>query len=121
MRFIKDKKIYDQICNLANKGDEKACYFLSNFLEMEDDKVSEYLNSIESENSVNSVLNFLIQDEIDAIKGYTNAIRNLKEIGVENKELYSKLDYIIKDEQEHIDILKSFLNSGESKENGNQK
>ena len=88
--------------------------------EMEDDKVSEYLNSIESENSVNSVLNFLIQDEIEAIKGYTNAIRNLKEIGVENKELYSKLDYIIKDEQEHIDILKSFLNSVENKDNGNK-
>lgn len=119
MRFIKDKKKYEKIYNLANKGDKDACYFLSNFLEMEEDKVNEYLNSIEENNSVNDILNFLIKDEIDAINGYTNAIRNLKELGVENSELYSKLDYIIKDEQEHIDILKSFLN-GENKENGNK-
>lgn len=112
MKYIKDKRKYDKIVELAKNGDNKARDFLENFLDIDDNKANDYLNSINVDNYVDSELTFLIQDEIEAINGYTNVLEHLKSVELseeKRKEINEKLQYIIKDEQEHIDILKGLL------------
>ena len=52
----------------------------------------------------NDQMNFLIEDEEEAIQGYTNALSNLK--GSMTEEQYSEiekvLNHIIEEEKEHI-------------------
>lgn len=114
MKYIKDTDTLNKIQRLASGGDKRAKEFLYNFQDLEEEKINQYLEEVKSGNNVDSVLSFLIQDEVEAIDGYVKGLErinnciNLTE--EKKKELNEKLEYIIKDEKEHIDILKELLN-----------
>lgn len=57
-----------------------------------------------NENEKIKELLFLINDEIEAIKGYEKVISNISD-----KEIIEKLEYIRDDEKEHIEILSKLL------------
>lgn len=58
-------------------------------------------------------IDFLVNDEEEAIKGYETILDKLDDLDIENKDLYKeKIAEIIADEKDHIEILKG-LGKGE--------
>lgn len=115
MNFIKDQKKLNKIKEMAKNGDEKAKDFLFKFMEMSDDEANEYLSSIAIEEKKNvgdfkSIIQFLIDDENEAIDGYDKAIKFIANSNEEDKEARMKaLEEIKNDEIEHIKKLKEML------------
>lgn len=112
MRFIQDRNKLARINKLAKDGDKKAKEFLLGFSEMSDDDINAYFASLDEkkpEDSLQSLVEYLVGEEEQAIMDYEKAIDFIKNSDLPNmiKESYiAKLEHIKGEEEEHIDELK---------------
>jgi hypothetical protein len=103
MKYIapdKAKKLYD----MAKGGDKSASDFLMGYMDMSDDEANAKLAQLTGEkgdDGLKSTVEFLIQDEEEAIDGYDKAIRLFKTSGLDTKVL----EEIRADEFEHVGKL----------------
>ena len=103
MNYIKDLTTFDKIKELARKGDKEAQDFILNFREMDDEEVNKYLSSF----GIPTIIDDLIKDEEEAIKGYDNAIDYIEKNKVDCDT--TTLKHIRDEEIEHIKELKEIL------------
>lgn len=77
----------------------------------EDDEDKEEIEDEDIEiKTEKDAIDFLVNDEEEAIKGYETILDKLDDLGIENKDLYKeKIVEIIADEKDHIEILKGLL------------
>lgn len=120
MKYIDIEK-YNKIKELANNGDEKAKDFLFNFMEMEDEKANEFLSQIAvsdeevKKDDFKDIIEFLINDELEAINGYDKAILFLASAEIPDiakNEYKAKLEEIRQEELKHIEELKGLIDNG---------
>ena len=72
--------------------------------------IFEEVNKTTQEDKVNEVLNFLIDDEEEAIEGYTKSIEDLGKILTDEEKIQlvnERFIHIIDEEKEHIEEIKS--------------
>ena len=68
------------------------------------------VNKTTQEDKVNEVLNFLIDDEEEAIEGYTKSINDLGKLLTDEEKIQlvnERFIHIIDEEKEHIEEIKS--------------
>ena len=68
------------------------------------------VNKTTQEDKVNEVLNFLIDDEEEAIEGYTKSINDLGKLLTDEEKIQlvnERFIHIIDEEREHIEEIKS--------------
>ena len=68
------------------------------------------VNKTTQEDKVNDVLNFLIDDEEEAIEGYTKSINDLGKLLTDEEKIQlvnERFIHIIDEEKEHIEEIKS--------------
>ena len=68
------------------------------------------VNKTTQEDKVNEVLNFLIDDEEEAIEGYTKSINDLGKLLIDEEKIQlvnERFIHIINEEKEHIEEIKS--------------
>ena len=68
------------------------------------------VNKTTQEDKVNEVLNFLIDDEEEAIEGYTKSINDLGKLLTDEEKIQlvnERFIHIINEEKEHIEEIKS--------------
>ena len=68
------------------------------------------VNKTTQEDKVNEVLNFLIDDEEEAIEGYTKSIEDLGNLLTDKEKIRlvnERFNHIIDEEREHIEEIKS--------------
>ena len=68
------------------------------------------VNKTTQEDKVNEVLNFLIDDEEEAIEGYTKSIDDLGKLLTDEEKIQlvnERFIHIIDEEKEHIEEIKS--------------
>ena len=68
------------------------------------------VNKTTQEDKVNEVLNFLINDEEEAIEGYTKSINDLGKLLTDEEKIQlinERFIHIIDEEKEHIEEIKS--------------
>ena len=68
------------------------------------------VNKTTQEDKVNEVLNFLIDDEEEAIEGYIKSIEDLGKILTDKEKIRlvnERFNHIIDEEREHIEEIKS--------------
>ncbi len=115
MAIIKDKTIYDIIRNNALKGNTYMENLLRNLPNMSQEELNNKLTRLKkfSEEDYIESINFLIDDENEAINGYDTIIlfiSNLDEKSMDNeiKNSIIKILTFIKDEEiKHIEYLKN--------------
>lgn len=72
--------------------------------------IFEEVNKTTQEDKVNEVLNFLIDDEEEAIEGYTKSIDDLGKVLTDEEKIRlvnECFSHIIDEEKEHIEEIKS--------------
>ena len=72
--------------------------------------IFEEVNKTTQEDKVNEVLNFLIDDEEEAIEGYTKSINDLGKLLTDEEKIQlvnERFIHIIDEEKEHIEEIKS--------------
>ena len=72
--------------------------------------IFEEVNKTTQEDKVNEVLNFLIDDEEEAIEGYTKSINDLGKLLTDEEKIQlvnERFIHIIDEEKEHIEDIKS--------------
>ena len=72
--------------------------------------IFEEVNKTAQEDKVNEVLNFLIDDEEEAIEGYTKSIDDLGKVLTDEEKIRlvnECFSHIIDEEKEHIEEIKS--------------
>lgn len=72
--------------------------------------IFEEVNKTTQEDKVNEVLNFLIDDEEEAIEGYTKSINDLGKLLTDEEKIQlvnERFIHIINEEKEHIEEIKS--------------
>lgn len=72
--------------------------------------IFEEVNKTTQEDKVNEVLNFLIDDEEEAIEGYTKSIDDLGKLLTDEEKIQlvnERFIHIIDEEKEHIEEIKS--------------
>ena len=72
--------------------------------------IFEEFNKTTQEDKVNEVLNFLIDDEEEAIEGYTKSINDLGKLLTDEEKIQlvnERFIHIINEEKEHIEEIKS--------------
>ena len=72
--------------------------------------IYEEVNKTTQEDKVNEVLNFLIDDEEEAIEGYTKSINDLGKLLTDEEKIQlvnERFIHIIDEEKEHIEEIKS--------------
>lgn len=84
-----------------NECETKAKEFISAFVGEQENEIVKV-----SEPEINAGLDFLIADENEAIAGYDRIIQLLKNAEKPDEEKIKKLEFIKKQEYEHIEILK---------------
>ena len=72
--------------------------------------IFEEVNKTTQEDKVNEVLNFLIDDEEEAIEGYTKSINDLGKLLTDEEKIRlvnERFIHIIDEEKEHIEEIKT--------------
>lgn len=112
MAYLKSED-YKIIKELSDKGDKKAKEFLFDLTNLSQDKVNEFLSTIsigKPKNELESAINFLINDELEAIDGYDKAIKLVaSDNSDESKHKIDVFNKIKNEEIEHIKMLKELV------------
>lgn len=101
---------YQVIKNMANNGNKDADKFLSNFMNMNEMEMRKALINLDLDKpKICSLIDFLVDDENEAIDGYDNAMKLISNSDLDEKakqKYLGQFEYIKNDEIEHIEILK---------------
>lgn len=105
MAFIKGQKIFDFIREKALNGDEEAKDLLRNLPNLDQEELDKKLEGYSSVDVEDSDVDFLINDEKEAINGYNRALEKITDENI--KKVYN---FIISEEENHIKWLTSVKN-----------
>ena len=105
MAFIKGQKIFDFIREKALNGDDEAKDLLRNLPNLNQDELDKKLEGYSSTDTENDDVDFLINDEKEAINGYNRALEKISDEKI--KKIYN---FIINEEENHIKWLTSIKN-----------
>lgn len=101
---------YKTIKKMADDGNEMADKFLKNFMNMSEEEMRKFLIHLELDKpKVCSLIDFLIDDENEAVTGYDNGMKLISNSDLSDKvkkEYLKQFEYIKNEEMEHLDILR---------------
>lgn len=100
MAYLK-KSVLDLIKTKATNGDERAKKLLLNLPSLDSSSLQKEVNELTPREERG--IDFLIDDELEAIKGYEKEKSKLSIDKADIKKIY---DFIINEEQKHIKYLK---------------